>query len=104
MLFVTYWELNENMSIAERIRAAQRLTEGQFFPPPGIDVLRWDATPDGWGVLVFEAETAAAATRAINLWRTAGAGFFRTTRTAPAVTVQEAIQLGAEDLSSLGGA
>jgi hypothetical protein len=104
MLFVTYWELNEDHAVDARIQAARRLTEGGIFPPAGVNVLRWDATPDGWGILVFEADTAAAATHALNLWRTAAAGFFRLTRTAPAVTVQEAIQLAGDELRALGNA
>ena len=103
MLFVTYWEVSENMPVEERLRAARRLTESGLFPPEGVDVLRWDATPDGWGILVFEAQTGAAANRAINLWRTAGAGFFKCTKTAPALPVDEAITVGGEILQSLGG-
>jgi hypothetical protein len=104
MLFITYWELNENMPAEERLRAAGRLTGSGLFPSQDVNVLRWDATPDGWGILVFEAETAAAANRAINLWRSAGAGFFKSTRTAPAIPVQEAIQVGGEILQALGSA
>ena len=104
MLFVTYWELNEDMPAEERLRAAGRLTESGLFPPPDIDLLRWDATPDGWGILIFEAQTGAAANRAINLWRSAGAGFFKSTRTAPALPVHEAMQVGGEILQSLGRA
>ena len=104
MLFVTYWELNENMPAEERLRAAGRLTESGLFPPADITVHRWDATPDGWGILIFEAQTAAAANRAINLWRSAGAGFFESTRTAPAIPVDEAIRVGGEILQSLGRA
>jgi hypothetical protein len=91
MLFLTYWELNEDMSVEERQQVAQKLTSSGLFPPKGVNILRWDATPDGWGVLVAEAESAADIAQAINMWRAAGAGFFKFTRTAPAEPVQEAL-------------
>lgn len=89
MLFVTYWELNEEMSVETRHRAARRLVEEGHFPPEGLDVVRWDATPDGWGILVTEAESAEAVQNALTLWRAAGRGFFKTTRTSPAMSVKE---------------
>jgi hypothetical protein len=91
MLFVTYWELSEDMDVGARAALAQKLATGGLFPPAGVTVLRWDATPDGWGILVVEAETAAQVNDAIMVWRAAGKGFFKHTRTAPALPVQEAI-------------
>ena len=84
MLFLTYWELNENMPDPERQQVAQKLTSKGLFPPNGVKVIRRDGTPDNWGILILEAEDAASAFRAIGLWRAAGAGFFKTTKTAPA--------------------
>ena len=55
-----------------------------------------------WGTVLFEADTAADAFRAIALWRAAGAGFFKVTKTAPVLTVQEIIPLGAEIHSTPG--
>lgn len=96
MEFLTYWELNENMSIEERNRIATRLMESGEYPPENVKILRWDATPDGWGVMICEAESAADMGRAINMWRAAGTGFFKSTRTAPAMPVEEAIEDTAE--------
>lgn len=87
MLFLSYWELNENMSEAERMAVARKLTQSGLFPPKGVNVLRWDETPDGWGILLIEAETAMAATQTLAVWRMAGAGFFRMTKTAPAFPI-----------------
>ncbi len=101
MLFVTYWELNENMSVEERLQIAQKLTSTGLFPPENVQVLRWDVTPDSWGILITEAESAQAVDAALALWRMAGAGFFKTTRTAPAMPVQEAIPHAAELLQKL---
>ena len=55
MLFLTYWELNEGMSVEERQQVAQKLTSSGLFPPKGVNIIRWDGTPDGWGILVAEA-------------------------------------------------
>ena len=77
MLFITYWELNENMSVAERLQVAQKLVSSEMFPPPGVKIVRWDGTPDNWGVLITEAESIAALNDALSLWRAAGAGFFK---------------------------
>lgn len=102
MLFVTYWELNESMPVRERVEIARRLTEDGHFPPDDVEVLRWDATPDDWGILVLEAASAEAVQNALALWRASGAGFFSTTRTAPAVPVREAVGNTAALLEELG--
>ncbi len=102
MLFLTIWEVNENMSVEERLQVAQKLTGSGLFPPNGVNILRWDGTPDGWGILLAEAESAAAMNEALALWRAAGAGFFKSTKTAPAMPIQEAIPQTAEILKALG--
>lgn len=104
MLFVTVWELNENTPVGANIAAAQNLMERGLFPPAGVEILRWDATPDGWGVLIVEAESAGAMEATLTLWRAAVPGFFKATRTAPASPVQETVGRSAELLQQLGAA
>jgi hypothetical protein len=104
MLFLVYWELNENMSIAERLQVAGKLTEKGIFPPEGVKIIRWDVTPDVWGILLIEADTAAAANEALTQWRAAGAGFFKSTKTAPAIPVEEAIPQVQQTLQDVGRA
>jgi hypothetical protein len=104
MLFLTYWELNEGMPEEERGQAGQKLMSKGLFPPKGVKVIRWDGTPDGWGILVLEAENAADVFRALDLWRAAGAGFFKATKTAPALPVQDLMPLGAEITETLASA
>lgn len=101
MLFLTYWELNEDMPEEERGQVGQKLTSEGLFPPRGVKILRWDGTPDGWGILLLEADDAADVFRALDLWRAAGAGFFKVTKTAPALPVQELMPLGAEIAQAL---
>ncbi|MFQ5570515.1 MAG: DUF3303 domain-containing protein [Rhodothermales bacterium] len=102
MQFLTYWELNEEMPIEQRQQIAEHLTSSGAFPPPNVDILRWDATPDGWGILLLEAESAADCFRAINTWRASGTGFFKITKTAPAMPVQEAMATATEMMEALG--
>jgi hypothetical protein len=104
MLFVTIWELNETNPVATNIGAAQRLMGAGLFPPAGVTILRWDATPDNWGVLIVEAESAAAMEATLTLWRAAAPGFFKMTKTAPASPVQETVGRTAELLQRLGEA
>jgi uncharacterized protein DUF3303 len=104
MVFLTYWELNEAMSVEERQQAALKLTSSGLFPPKGVNILRWDGTPDGWGILLMEADSAADIDRAINMWRAAGIGFFKSTRTAPAQPIQEILAQTAELLKALSSA
>lgn len=102
MLFVTCWELNEEMPVAERQRIARKLTQEGHFPPDGVEVIRWDATPDGWGILLLEADSAADVQRALGQWRTAGDGFFESTKTAPAMPVEDVMGIAQDMVEKLG--
>ena len=102
MLFVSYWELNENMSVAERLGAAQKLLSAGVFPPADVNIIRWDITPDGWGVTIFEADSEAAASRTMNMWRQVAPGFFKCTKTSTARPMQEEMESGGELLKMLG--
>ncbi len=100
MLFACYWELNENMPAAERLAIAQKIMASGFLPK-NVKILRFDETPDLWGITLFEADTAADVGHFVDVWRAAGAGFFKMTRTAPVNPVQEVMQRGAELLKAL---
>jgi hypothetical protein len=101
MLFLTYWELNEDTPAAQQLQAAQKLMSSGLFPSKDVNILRWDVTPDNWGILLCEAESASAINQALVIWRAACPGFFKTTRTAPAMPVQEAMPLTGELLKTL---
>jgi hypothetical protein len=91
MLFVTYWELNENVALQDTLSAASKLTSSGLFPAANVQILRWDITPDNWGILLVESESAQAVADALSLWRAAVPGFFKVTKTSPAIPVQESI-------------
>ncbi|MCG3208109.1 MAG: hypothetical protein FOGNACKC_01711 [Anaerolineae bacterium] len=101
MLFLTYWELNEETSRVQRMQAGQKLLQTGLFPPAGINIIRWDATVDGWGILVAEAEDFTAINRALDAWRIAVPGMFTVTRTAPAQPVQEVMASTAEFMQKM---
>lgn len=101
MLFLTYWKLNEDMPVEERQAVAHRLTESGLFPPDDVEIIRWDGTPDGWGIVVADAESAEAMGKAVNLWRAAGDGFFEKTVTAPALPIEQALATTQEMLDDL---
>jgi hypothetical protein len=104
VLFLTYWELNENMSLEERLGAGQKLMASGLFPPEGVNIIRWDITPDGWGVTILEADSEAAVSRAMNVWRAAGTGLFKCTKTSTARPVQEEMEGSGELLKMLASA
>lgn len=104
MLFLTYWELSENMSIEERVAAAQKLMSAGLFPQEGVNIIRWDITPDGWGVTLFEADNEAAVSRTMNMWRMAATGIFKCTKTSTVRPVQEEIESSGEALKKLASA
>ncbi|MBM4445428.1 MAG: hypothetical protein FJ020_09055 [Chloroflexi bacterium] len=89
MLFMTYFELGDGMPERQRLKIAEKVVSSGKFPPKGVSVIRWDITPDGWGVGLFEAGTAEDAMRIVNIWRAAAPGFFRCTKTAPAMPVED---------------
>jgi len=82
---------------------AQKLTSSGHFPPKGVKILRWDETPDAWGILLMEADSAMDAALALDSWRMAGAGFFKQTKTAPALPITEAMPHWAEALTAIDG-
>lgn len=101
MLFLTHWKVNEDMSVKERIEIGRTLTEEGHFPPENVEMLRWDGTPDGWGIVLWEADEFEAVNKALNLWRASGTPFFEETKTAPAAPVADQIPQLAEVLEEL---
>jgi hypothetical protein len=101
MLFLNYWELNESISVEEQVKISQKLMSLSLVPFDGFNIIRWDMTPDGWGILLGEAESAADVHKALAMWRAAGSGFFKMTKTAPAQPVQDVIAQHSELLKNM---
>lgn len=96
MLFPCYWELNENMPVIDHLKLGKTLLESGLFPSPGIELIRFDMTPDYWGITLFKAESVEAAFTCVDLWRVAGTGVFKKIKIAPAMPVKDASALGAK--------
>jgi len=91
MLFLIYWELNEQVSISQRIAALNQLQKAELFPPPDVEIIRFDITPGQWGSSVIEAESSAAIMRHLGAWRVACPGIFVTTKVSPAMPVADSV-------------
>lgn len=101
MLFLIYWELNEETDAITRLQAAEKLTAAELFPPQNVEVIRFDATPDLWGVTLVEASDVESIANVINSWRIACPGIFKSTKISPARPVQEAMASAAEMIKKL---
>jgi hypothetical protein len=101
MLFLCYWEISENMPTMQHIGVAKLLTEAGLFPPPGVEMIRFDKTPGNWGVTVFKADSVDAAASLIGLWRMAAPGFFKKVKMSPAMPVKESAGLGVKLYKSI---
>ena len=77
--------------------------ENGLFPPEGVNVISWIFTPDLWGTVVLEADSFDQVMRAIGVWRAAVPGMFTTTKTAPAMAVQEIVSLAGKINHSVNG-
>lgn len=86
----------------DRFAAASKLVNSGLFPPANVKVLRWDMTPDWWGILLMEAEDPADVARALDIWRVAYDGFFKVTKTCPAMPIAESMPYMAKLLEDWG--
>jgi hypothetical protein len=101
MLFLCYWELNENMPAMQHVGIAKMLTEAGLFPTAGVEIIRFDKTPGNWGVTVFKAESAEAAANLISIWRVAAPGFFKKVKMSTAMPVKDAAASAAKLYQSI---
>ena len=96
MLYVLYWELNENMHKEELLQVAQKLTSTGICPLKDVNVVRWDVTPDGWGISIMEADKAWDVFSAINMCMSMKPGFFKMIKVSPAMPVKKVMPLEGE--------
>lgn len=90
MLFLSYWELKENMPAIQHVHKAKILKDAGLFSPEGVEIIRFDKTPDNWGIKLFRAVSAEAAHSLIALWRVTAPGFFKKIKMLPALPVKDA--------------
>ena len=84
------------MPAMQHVQIAKKLMDAGLFPPQGVEILRMDKTPGGWGVTVFKADSAKAANDMVGIWRISAPGFFKKVKLSPAMPVKEASASAAE--------
>jgi len=101
MLFLSYWELNEQVTPAQRVKAMEKLIEVKLYPPVNINIIRFDMTPSDWGCTVLEADSVDDIMRYYGAWRQACPGVFKSTKIAPASPVQNTVEVMADIIKKL---
>lgn len=101
MLFITYYELANDVELDEVLEAGNRLIEEGHWPPEGMDVIRWDGTVNRWGVTIAEADDFETIYRAQAMWETLVPGMFAEIKTVPGAPVEEIMAEGGEVLNEL---
>ena len=101
MLFVTYYELNNELETGQILEAGNKLLEAGMWPPEGMDIKRWDTTAEGWGVTIAEADDYETIYRSIMMWDALVPGMFEEINVAPAAPVEESMAAGGQLLDEI---
>lgn len=98
MLFLTYWELNENLGPKDIAKVSAELMEKKLWPPEGEKILGFYTTTDVpiWGITLSEAENVETLMKSIAIWTNAKPGIFKVVKTSPAMTSEDAIRVAME--------
>jgi len=93
MLFVTYFELNDNLDPTVIADLAQKFTSKKLFPVEGVKILNWLVTTENWGIVISEDTSEEAMFKDVNMWRIAMPGIFKTINSAVAMEAAKLIPL-----------
>ena len=98
MLFLSYWELNENITPKDIVALASELMEKGLWPAEGTEVLGFYTTTDvpTWGITIEEADSVESILKGAAAWTNAKPGFFKVLRVSPAMTAEDAIRIVTE--------
>jgi len=98
MLFLSYWELNENITPKDIVKLASELMEKGLWPPEGTEVLGFYTTTDVpiWGITIEEADSVESILKGAAAWTNAKPGIFKVLRVSPAMTAEDAIRIVTE--------
>jgi len=82
MLFLSYWELNENLSPKDMAKIAAELLEKKLWPIKGVKKIGWYTSTDVpiWGVDIYDAENVEQVLKITAVWTNAKPGFFKVVR------------------------
>ena len=88
MIFISYWELNDNFDPTEMTAVAQSLISKKVWPVEGMKEIGWYvSTSDFWGITIVEAETEEQMVEMAAMWRIAKPGIFKLVKTTPAMEI-----------------
>ena len=95
MLFVSYWELNENITPKELAELAAELMEKNLWPVEGTEILGFYVTTDVpiWGITIEDAENVETLLKGAAVWTNAKPGVFKVLKVSPAMTAEDAIPI-----------
>ena len=98
MLFLSYWELNENFTPKDIVELAAELMEKDLWPAEGTEILGFYTNTDVpiWGITIEEAESVESILKGAVAWTNAKPGFFKVLRVSPAMTAEDAMRVVAE--------
>lgn len=99
MLFISYWELNENITPKDVVELAAKLMEKGLYPVEGTKLLGWHTAAGDvpvWGCTLTEAESADQVLKGVAVWTNEKPGFFKVCRISPAMTAEDAIRVVTE--------
>jgi len=94
MLFITYWELNEDFDPSNLAEVAQKVISKKLYPTEGVNQIGWYAsTGDFWGITITEAVSEEQLVKDTNVWRMAKPGLFKFIKTSPAMELAKALPI-----------
>jgi hypothetical protein len=94
VLFITYWELNEDFDPSGLADIAQTLISKKLYPTEGIKQLGWYvSTGDYWGITISEADTEEQLVKDTNVWRMTKPGLFKFIKSSPAMEIAKTIPI-----------
>ena len=93
MLFLTYYELNENLDPTLIGELVQKFMSKKLFPTEGVKIITWLLTPENWGIVISEDDSEEAMFKDVNMWRIALPGCFKTIKAAVAMEAAKVVPL-----------
>jgi len=96
LLFVSYWELNENLSPKDIVKVGAELLEKKLWPVEGVEILGWYVAAGEvptWGITIEEAKTVEQVLKGVAVWTNAKPGLFKVVKVSPAMTAEDAIRV-----------
>ena len=77
MLFISYWELNQDLNPTDIAKVGEELLKKGLYPIEGVKQIGWYITPGYWGVTIEEADSVEQIMKGVNIWRAAKPGIFK---------------------------